>query len=139
MTKDQKHFFLSAVILLAIVVAVSQIVFFTIFVTKNFPLRIISIVLVWVATCSSHYWVMKTVTDKPKAFIRVFMSQTTIKLLLYMVFIVGYLFFYREHGISFTAHFFVVYLIFAIFDVALILKFVSKNTGQVPGSIKKNN
>ena len=139
MTKDQKRFFFSAIILLAVVIAVSQILFFTIFVTNCFPGRIISIVLVWIATCPSHYWVMKTVTDKPKAFVRIFMLQTTLKLLLYMVFIVGYLFFYRQHGVTFTVHFFVVYLIFAIFDVALILKFVSKNTGQVPGSIKKTN
>ena len=139
MTQDQKRFFLSAIILLAIVLSISQILFFTIFVTKNFPLRIISIVLVWIATCSSHYWVMKTVTEKPKAFIRVFMLQTTVKLFLYMVFIVGCLIFFRQHGIPFTVHFFVVYLIFTIFDVALILKFVRKNTGQVPGSIKKIN
>jgi len=139
MIQDQKRFFLSAIILLAIVIAVSQILFLTVFVTKNFPLRIISVMLVWIATCSSHFWIMKTVTDKPKAFVRIFMLQTTLKLFLYMAFIVGYLFFYRQHGVPFIVHFFVVYLIFAIFDVSLILKFVRKNTGQVPGSIKKTN
>ena len=139
MTQDQKRFFLSATIILAFVIAVSQIFFSTILITKNFPLRIISIVFVWIATCSSHFWVMKTVTDKPKAFVRVFMLQTTVKLLLYMVFIACYLISYRQHGIPFTVHFFVVYLIFAIFDLSIILKFVRKNTGQVPGSIKITN
>ena len=129
MTKDQKSFILSATILLAIVVAVSQTFFFTIFVTKNFPLRIISIVFVWIVSCLSQFWLMKTVTDKPRAFNRIFMLQTTLKLLLYMACVACYLYFYGQHGVSFTIHFFVVYIFFSIFDVALILKFVRKNSG----------
>ena len=135
MTKDQKRFFLSATILLAIVISVSQLIFFTFFETKNFPLRIISIVFVWIATCLTHIWLMYTVKDKPKAFIRVFMLQATMKFLLYMVFIACYLLLFRQHSVPFTAHFFVVYIVFAIFEVALILNFVSKNTG----SIEKTN
>ena len=137
MTKEQKRFFLFATIMLVMVIAVSQLLFLTIFVTKCFPARIMSIVLVWVVTCTSHYRVMKTVTDKPGAFSRVFMLQTAVKLLLYMAYIAGYLFFYRQHGVPFTVHFLVVYLVFAIFEVALILKFVKKNTGQTQGNIKK--
>ena len=137
MTKTQKRFILNAAILLAIVLGISQALFLTFFATFSFPLRIISILLVWIATCLSHMWVMKTVTDRPKAFARVFMAQTSLKFLLYMAFIVGYLFFFRQHGVPFTVHFFVVYIIFAIFDVALTLRFVSKNAGQETGSIKK--
>ena len=139
MTKDLKRFFLTAAILLVIVLVVSQIIFSTFFETFCFPGRIISIIFVWLATCASHYWLMKTVTDYPKAFNRVFLMQTTIKLLLYIAYIAGYLILYRQHGVPFTVHFFVNYIIFAIFDVSLILKFVRENTGQVPGSIKKNN
>ena len=139
MTKDQKNFLLSAAILLVIVIFVSQIIFFTIFVTKDFPARITSIFFVWIVTCLSHFWVMKTAVDKPKAFNRIFMLQTMLKLLLYIAYIAGYLYLYRHHGVPFAVHFFVVYIIFAIFDVALILKFVKENTGQVPGSIKKIN
>ena len=139
MTKNIKRFFLTATILLAIVLVVSQIFFSTFFETFCFPGRIMSIIFVWLVTCASHFWVMKTVTDKPKAFNGVFMLQTTIKLLLFLTFVAVYLFLYRQHGVPFTVHFFVDYIIFAIFDVSLILKFVRENTGQVPGSIKKNN
>jgi hypothetical protein len=139
MGKKQKCFFLFAAIILAITIVVSQLLFSTVFETNSFPGRIISIVFVWLATCTSHYWVMKTVTDKPKAFSRVFMLQTVVKLLFYMACIVGYLVFYRQYGVSFTIHFLVTYLIFAIFEVASILKFVKNNTGQVPGNVKKSN
>jgi hypothetical protein len=67
------------------------------------------------------------------------MLQTAIKLLLYMVCIVGYLFFYRQYGLPFTVHFLAAYLIFAIFEVASILKFVKNNAGQASGSVKKSN
>ena len=139
MTNEQKRFFLFAAILMGIVIVVSQIIFSSVFVTNNFPGRIISIVFVWLVTCASHYWVMKTVTNKPKAFIRVFTLQTTIRLLLYLTCIMVYIFFYRQHGVPFTVHFFIVYIIFAVFEVASILKFVKNNTGQTSDSIQKTS
>jgi len=126
MTNEQKRFFLFATIILVIAIAISQIFFSTIFETKDFPLRIISVCIVWLVTCTSCFWVMKTVTEKPKAFVRVFMLQTTIKLLLYMVCILVYLLHYRQYGVPFTVHFLVTYLVFAFFEVVLMLKFVNK-------------
>jgi hypothetical protein len=95
-----------------------------------------STALIWLATCSFHFWVMKTVTDKPKAFIRVFMLQTFIKLMLYIVCVLLYLLQFRQHGIPFTVHFMVVYLVFAVFEISTILKFVNNKTGQTSGSVK---
>ena len=139
MSKNIKQFLFSATIILIVTVFISQLFFLTIFETFSFPARILSIVFVWTATCASHYWVMKTVTEKPKAFNMVFLLQLTLKLLLYLAFIVIYLIFFREHGIPFTLHFFVVYLIFAIFEVSMILKFVKEKSGQKSGSIEKSN
>ena len=137
MTTDQKRFILFATVLLAIVIAVSHLLFSTIFETNNFPLRIISVCIVWLATCASCIWVMKTVTEKPKAFVRVFMLQTTVKLLLYMAYIMVYLVIFRQHGVPFTVHFLVAYFVFAILEVLTILKIVRKNTGQTPGNVKR--
>ena len=122
----QKRFYLYAIIVLAVTIFVSQILFSTIFETNIFPERIISIGFVWLTTCTSHFWVIKTLTDKPKAFNRVFMLLTIIKLMLYMTYIIVYLFFFRQHGVLFTAHFLVVYIVFAIFEVTSILKIIKK-------------
>ena len=126
MTKEQKRFFMIATSILAITIVASQLLFLFFFETNHFPGRILSIGFVWLVTCASHFWVMKTVTDRPKAFNRVFMLQTTMKLLLYMFCIVGYLVLYRQYAVPFTVHFLVTYLIFAIFEVVSILKFVNK-------------
>jgi hypothetical protein len=139
MTNDQKHFILFAAVIFVIVIAVSQIFFSTFFETKDFPLRIISVCIVWLATCASHFWVMKTIIEKPKAFVSVFTLQTTIKLLLYMAYIIVYLLIYRQHVIPFTVHFLIAYLVFTLFEVISILKFIRKNPGQMPGNVKKSN
>jgi len=82
---------------------------------------------VWAVTCTFHYWLMKTVMGKPKAFNRVFMIQTTAKLLLYVTFVAITLTFNKNHVVEFVIHFFVVYIIFAIFEVSLILKYIKKS------------
>jgi len=137
MTNDHKQFFLFAAALLAIFIAASQLLFSTVFETNDFPLRIISICIVWLTACASHFWMKKTIREEPKAFVRVFMLQTTIKLLLYMAYIMIYLIINRQHGVPFTVHFLVVYFVFATLEVLLILKFIKKNTGQMPGDVKK--
>ena len=139
MTKDLKRFFIYTAILFIAVVSASQIFFITIFETFDFPLRITSILFVCFATCASHYWVMKTVMEKPKAFNMVFLLQTALKLLLYLVFIAIYLKVNSKHGIPFTLHFFVVYLFFGIFEVSMILKFIKEKSGQNARNIEKSN
>jgi membrane protein YdbS with pleckstrin-like domain len=96
-----------------------------------------SIVYVWLVTCSFHYLLMKTITDKPKAFNRVFMLQTTVKLMLFVIYVAVCLF-NMDAGqhIAFVVHFFAVYLFFAVFDISLIMKFVRDNPGQ-PDNVKK--
>jgi len=126
MTNEQKRFLYSATILMGITVAISQLFFSTLFVTFSFPLRIISVCFVWIVTCLFHYWLMKTVKDKPKAFTSVFMLQTTIKFMLYVAYVASYLFVFKQHGVPFTVHFLIVYFSFAIFEVSAIFRFVKK-------------
>ena len=126
MKNEKIRFLIYAVILLIAVVLVSQTLFMTVLEAKDFPLRILCIFFVWAATCASHLWVITTVRKKPKAFTRVFMLQTALKLALYMASIIGYMFFFKKNAEIFTINFLFVYLIFSIFEVSLILKFVKK-------------
>ena len=126
MINGKKRSLIYAGVLLAVVLGVSQALFLTALATHDFPWRLTSICFVALTTCACHYWLIKTITDKPDAFNRVFLLQTVGKLLLYISFFVCFLIFFKEHKFFFTIHFFVVYIIFAIFDVSLILKFVKK-------------
>ena len=139
MTKHQKRFVILAVIMLIVALSTSQMLFLTIF--SDFSciaaISIISTVFVWVVTVSFHYWLMKTVTDKPKAFNTVFMLQTTVKLLLYVAYVTICLFAVNSQHVAFVIHFFVIYLFFAIFEVSLIMKFVRENSREQSGNVDK--
>jgi hypothetical protein len=50
-----------------------------------------------------------------------------------------YLTLYRRYAIPFTVQFLCVYLIFAVFEVVSVLKFVNADSGQMPGSVKTSN
>ena len=126
MTNVRKRFFIYAGILLVAVLAVSQTLFSTVFAEKSFPMRIASICVVCVVTCACHIWLINTVKEKPDSFGRVFILQTFGKILLYLLLIVGYLLILKENIVFFVFHFLFVKIIFTIFDVSLILKFVKK-------------
>jgi hypothetical protein len=117
-----KHFFVPAMVLLVAVMAASQAVFSIFLEDCLFPGRLASIVLVGATSCASCRWVMKTAAGRPKAFYRIFMLQTAVKLLVYMGCIVVYLLLFREHGIAFAVHFLVVYTIFSTFEVLMLVK-----------------
>ena len=139
MTVEQKRFFLVAAAILSVTIFASQAVFSAFFETILFNIRITSIVFVWLATCVSHFLVMKAVTDTPSAFNRVFMTQTMLKLFMYMAFIGIYLVITKgnENALPFTLHFFCIYIVFAIFEVTMILKFVKDNSGRKTDNVKK--
>lgn len=140
MTKDQKRFLRFAAITLIVAISVSQILFSTILKAFGFPAHTASIVFVWAVTFTFHYWLMKTVTDNPKAFVRVFMLQLFGKMALFATYaVVVAVIFYKQQILPFILHFFVVYLFFAIFDVSLILKFVKEKSEQTPDSVEKSN
>jgi len=140
MTKEQKRFVIIAAIMVVAAVCVSQALFLTALKAYDFPARTLSIVFVWLVSCSFHYWLMKTVVDKPKSFIMIFFLQTAVKLMLYVAFLaICTIVFFREYAVQFILHFFVVYLFFAIFEVSLIMKFIKENSGQMSGSVDKSN
>ena len=139
MKKESKQFLIGITIVLAVAITISHVLFSYVFESGDFPGRIGSIFFVFLLTCATYYWLMKTVADKPKAFGKVFMMQTGGRLLLYITCILCYLVFYKQYAVSFVAHFFGVYFLFAICEVIFILRFVKNNSGQMLGDTKTSN
>lgn len=55
-------------------------------------------------------------------FVRYFMGTTALKLFLFMIILVGYALMNKETAVAFILHFFVMYLLYTIFEIALIYK-----------------
>ncbi len=126
-----KKFLINALILCVIAIAISQLLFSTIFKNFEFPGRILSIVFIGLITCVFYVWFVSAFKKNPKSFFRVFMLQTTLKLFLYAIGVACYLCFLKQYAVAFLINVLVVYLIFTTFDVFSTLKFLKKNTSTV--------
>jgi hypothetical protein len=131
MTKEEKQARLYFVIALVTAIFISQMAFWTVLKPFAFPYHVIGILFVWTITYVSHYLLIKTVKEKPKAFITMFMTQFALRLLFFVTYaLVGAVVVYKNYMLAFIFHFFATYLFFAVLEVSLILKFVKGQSSQ---------
>jgi hypothetical protein len=69
-----------------------------------------------------HLYILGSSGQRPAIFVRRFMATTTIRLFLFLLVLVIYIFTNREEAVSFISHFLAMYLVFTIFEVASLSK-----------------
>jgi len=70
-----------------------------------------------------HYILLKAVDKKPAKFINQFMLTTFLKLLFYLLVMVIYALTHREDAIRFVITYFILYALYAVFEVVNILEY----------------
>lgn len=75
-----------------------------------------------VTTFFLHFFLYKMSRGNPKRFISYFMGATGIKLFLYMTVLLIFVFTFPEHAVGFISEFFVLYVLFTIYEVYFTLK-----------------
>jgi len=88
-----------------------------------FPIQLL---LIAVVTTIGHLWVIRAADQNPMKFTTAFMASVTLKLLVYLFFMLIYLLFDHTQVISFMLTFIVLYISFTIFEVIQVLKFIKK-------------
>lgn len=80
----------------------------------------------------SYYLLQKKAASGTSGFVTGFMSHTVLRMALYLAIILSYAFLNREDAVRFIIGFFILYLIFTIFEVYqfLIITRKSKPTGE---------
>lgn len=73
----------------------------------------------------SHAGLEKAGMKSNQHFIRQFMATTGLKLFLYMIVMVGYAVLNRETAVGFIVHFFLMYVLYTVFEIAFIYKRLS--------------
>lgn len=73
----------------------------------------------------SHAGLEKAGKKSNQHFIRQFMATTGLKLFLYMIVMVGYAVLNRESAVGFIVHFFMMYVLYTVFEIAFIYKRLS--------------
>ena len=73
-------------------------------------------------TLSLFYYQLKASANRVSKFVNVFLMATGFKLLIFLVIIVIYVFLNKSDAVNFIGSFFIVYLIFTLFEISQILK-----------------
>lgn len=74
------------------------------------------------ATLVSFLYIQKKTSESPKKFVNVYLTNTTVKLILYLVILMVYAMNYFTDAVNFITSFFVLYLIFTVFEVIHLLR-----------------
>lgn len=82
------------------------------------------------ATLISFLYIQKKTQNSPNKFINVYMVNTTVKLLLYLVILMVYSLNNISDAVNFIISFFIMYLIFTVFEVVNLLKVNKKLSKQ---------
>lgn len=130
MKEGIKRFLVRSLIILVILEILAWILCSLVLETCDFPGRAVSIWTVWAVTVGFHYWLLKTVDKNPRSFNGIYMMQTGVKLLLYVVCVIVYLVSFREFAMRFVVVFLITYIVFAVFEVVSILNFIKSKAGS---------
>jgi hypothetical protein len=79
------------------------------------------IALFYIVTALVHLILLRITTLNPRKFVGFFMLATTVKLMVYLIVLVVYVFFVKEGLLAFILSFFILYIIYTIFEVFTFL------------------
>ena len=124
---ERKYFLKKALLLCLVVTGLSLLLFDSVlkgYYLKIFPLQVAVVSLV---TVISHLRLMSAVQQNARKFSTTFLAVMSIKLFIYIIFILVCLLIDRTHAVNFVATFLILYAIFTIFEVTEISNFLKKN------------
>jgi len=128
MISKEKRFFLKKALLFSMVlIGISLLLYDTLlkeFYLKAFPLQFGIVTLM---TVFSHLKLMNASERNPRKFSTTYLSIMSVRLLVYLVFILVCLLIDRTNAVNFVVTFLVLYLAFTIFEVIEISNFLKKN------------
>jgi len=79
------------------------------------------IILFYLTTAIVHYALLRISAMNPRKFVGYFMLATFAKLMVYLVVMVAYVFKVKEGMLAFVLAFFMLYIIYTVFEVVTIL------------------
>jgi L-asparagine transporter-like permease len=121
-----KKYLIRLLIFVAIITLIASGLYFT--VLSKFYLPVFPYVLLFFAIISAltHYILIKSGKSRIAKFSTSFMGITSLKLFLYLIFIIVYLLIDKTNALVFVLTFFIIYLLFTIFETSLLIKDLDK-------------
>ena len=121
-----KKFILREIIFAAILGALAYILFQTILKAYYLPVFWIILTVVVALTAIFHYSVIQIHTGETSKFTTRFMMVTAVKMMIYLVSLVIYVFSFPEKAVNFLISFFILYILYTFFEVYVIVRYLKK-------------
>lgn len=132
MISTEKNLFLKSALLYCLALSIVSILLFTT-VLKEYYLTVfpVQFALVALVTILSHIRLMNAMAFNVRRFNTTYLGLMSVKLFVYLVFILICLLIDRSKAINFVVIFLVLYVLFTIFEVNKISKFLKKSTNSI--------
>lgn len=128
MISHEKQIFLKKAVLFCLIIISSSFLLYNT-VLKNYYLNIypLELGIIVLVTLFSHLKLMNTIQQNARRFSTTFLSVMSVKLFIYLIFILLCLLINRSNAVNFVVTFLILYFIFTIFEVTEISNFLKKN------------
>ena len=123
MLAKQKVFFYKLMIFSALILTVALLLYSTIAKSLYFSQFPLQFILIFSITALTHLQLVKLGEQNMYRFTNVYIQVTVIKLIIYLVFILGCLMYLNVDKTVFALTFFVLYVLFSVFEVVHLLAF----------------
>lgn len=126
MSEVAGKFLVKILIFILIISLIASALFTTIL--KTFYLSAFPYLVLLIATVTTigHLWIVKASDQNTMKFTTTFMASVTLKLMIYLFFMLIYLLIDRSEAITFVVTFMILYILFTIFEVVQVLDFIKK-------------
>ena len=121
-----REYLLKYIIYTVIIAVVSLTLFSSVFAEYYFRFFPLLFIIIFGATLGFHSIMMKYSRESVARFTGAYMLATVIKMLVYLILIISYLYFLNEKPVSFVVTFLVLYFLFTSFEVFELVRFNKK-------------
>ncbi len=131
MTAVSRQFLLKIIILSFLLLAISVALFSTVLKAWQFAAYPYQILLIALVTTTGHLWIVKAAGENTRKFTTAFMASVTLKLMVYLTFMLAYLLYDHSQVIPFVLTFIALYIVYTIFEVIEVLNIIKINQKSV--------
>lgn len=128
MTLDYQQFITKILIFTILVFIITSALFSTVLKIWYFAAYPYQILLIALVTTIGHIWILKAAGQNTRKFTTSFMASVTLKLMVYLTFMLIYLMIDRSQVIPFVLTFIILYISFTIFEVIQVLNYIKKHS-----------
>lgn len=124
MTTPSRQFIIKILILTILIYAIATALFSTVLKTWYFAAYPYQLLMIASITTIGHLWIVKASGQNSRKFTTAFMASVTLKLIVYLTFMLIYLLIIHTQVIPFVITFIAFYTLFTVFEVIQVLAFI---------------